>query len=355
VYAVAHHGSNNMVTLRYRLKGLRVLAAEQSFKANGVDYPAGTFLIPGDQSGADGVKAAVEGLGLTGAALDAMPSAPAHELDLPKLAVFSTWANTQEVGWVRHAFDKFELPFDLIYKERIKKGALRASYDVIVIPNQGRSAKGLVFDVAPRKKPLEYKKSEQFQSLGGYGESDDIAGGMGLEGATEIQKFVDDGGLLVTLASASFFPAEFGITRRIDASRPSGQFYAPGPIVQAEILQAGHPIFYGYGAKTIPVRWGNGPLLSVPEQDRPAQVLMKYPGGDASVLSGLMKGANEIKDRPAIVDVPAGKGHVLLFSGNPCYRWQNHGEFNTLFNAVLNWNDLKPAAASAPVASGGQN
>jgi hypothetical protein len=107
--------------------------------------------------------------------------------------------------------------------------------------------------------------------------------------------------------------------------------------------------------KTIPVRWGNGPLLSVPEQDRPAQVLMKYPGGDASVLSGLMKGANEIKDRPAIVDVPAGKGHVLLFSGNPCYRWQNHGEFNTLFNAVLNWNDLKPAAAAAPVASGSQN
>jgi hypothetical protein len=53
--------------------------------------------------------------------------------------------------------------------------------------------------------------------------------------------------------------------------------------------------------------------------------------------------------------VPTGKGRVLLFSGNPCYRWQNHGEFNMLFGAVLSWNDVKPAAAPAPAASGGSN
>jgi hypothetical protein len=26
---------------------------------------------------------------------------------------------------------------------------------------------------------------------------------------------------------------------------------------------------------------------------------------------------------------------VLLFATNPCYRWQNLGEFNMLFNALL--------------------
>jgi len=31
---------------------------------------------------------------------------------------------------------------------------------------------------------------------------------------------------------------------------------------------------------------------------------------------------------------------VILFAGNPCYRWQNFGEFNLLFNALLNYNDL---------------
>jgi hypothetical protein len=344
-----------MVTLRYRLKGLRVLAAESAFKSGEAEFPAGSFLIAADQQGADRVKGAVEALGLTGAALEAMPNVATHEIDLPRVAIFSTWGNTQEVGWVRHAFDTFELPFELMYKEQVAKGGLRSRYDVIVVPNQGRTGKGLVFDIAPKKKPLDYKKTDQYQNLGGYGESDDITGGMGLQGAAEFQKFVEDGGVLVTLAAASFFPAEFGIARRVEAARPSGQFYAPGPIVQAEILQPSHPIFYGYTQKTLPVRWGNGPLLSVPEQDRPAQVLMRYPGGEAAVLSGLMRNPNEIRDRPAIVDVPTGKGRVLLFSGNPCYRWQNHGEFNMLFGAVLHWNDLKAVQAPAPAASSSEN
>jgi hypothetical protein len=52
-----------------------------------------------------------------------------------------------------------------------------------------------------------------------------------------------------------------------------------------------------------------------------------------------MRGSLEIRQRPAIVDTPVGQGRVVLFAGNPCYRWQNHGEFGMLFNAVLHWND----------------
>ena len=183
-----------------------------------------------------------------------------------------------------------------------------------------------------------------------YGESDDITGGMGLEGAAELNRFVAEGGLLITLASSSVFPAEFGLTPRVDAGRPSGQFYAPGPIVQTEIQKPEHPIFWGYTEKTMGVRYANGPLLRVPEADK-GQTLSKFVGGDAGVLSGLMKGADEIKDRPAILDVPVGKGRVLLYATNPCYRWQNHGEFNTLFSAILAWNDLapqEPEAAAKP-------
>ena len=31
---------------------------------------------------------------------------------------------------------------------------------------------------------------------------------------------------------------------------------------------------------------------------------------------------------------------MLLFATNPCYRWQNHGEFNMLFNTLLHHNDM---------------
>ena len=64
---------------------------------------------------------------------------------------------------------------------------------------------------------------------------------------------------------------------------------------------------------------------------------MQFPGGDNNVLSGLMRGANELRNRPAIVDVPVEKGRVVMFATNPCYRWQNFGEFRMLFNAVINY------------------
>ncbi len=341
-YAIAHNGSNNLTTLRYRLRELKVQAAEQSFTSGATTFPAGTFVLAasGDDA-AKKLKATVEELGLNAVALPTLPTVPLHDVDLPRLAVFTTWGNTQEVGWVRHALDQFEVRYDLIYKERIKQGNLRAAYDVILIPNQGRSGKGLVFDIAPKAKPLAYTKSDQFKSHGVYGESEDITGGMGLGGAAELHKFAEAGGVLITLGQASFFPPEFGLTREIEAGRTSTQFYAPGPVIEAEILQTSHPIFYGYAGKTIPVRYGNGPLLAVPEKDRAKQVLMRYPGGDKSVLSGLMRGAAEITNRPAIVDISVGTGRVVLFAGNPCYRWQNHGEFGMLFNALLHFNDVK--------------
>jgi len=358
IFAVAHYGSNNMITLRFRLKDLKVQAAEKEFRQGDITFPAGSFIISGD---AAKIRPAVEALGLTAAALPGAPSVPMHDLDVPRVAMYTTWGSTQDVGWVRYAFDRFEVPFDLIYKDRVRQGNLKSAYDVVIIPNQSGSAKRLVFDIESRGTPIEYKKSEQFKYLGGYGESDDITGGMGIDGVAEIDKFVKAGGLLVTLGTASFFPAEFGLTPKVDAARTSPQFYSPGAIIDAEILQPEHPIFYGYDRKMIPVRYANGPLLTIQTGNTfgeppagppptPQSVLMRYPGGDDHVLSGLMRGAGEIRNRPAIIDQPSGKGRVILFAGNPCYRWQNFGEFNMLFNTVLNFNDIRtpPERATGP-------
>jgi Zinc carboxypeptidase len=357
--AVAHVGSNNFVTLRWRLKDLKAQVIEKSFNAQGREFPPGSLVISVGSAG-DRVKKAVEELGLVAAGLPSPPTVPMHEADLPRIAMFSTWGSTQEVGWVRHAFDKFEVPFDLIFKERVRKGNLRADYDVLLIPNQGNNGKFIVYDIPSRGKPIAYTKTDQFKFLGEYGSSEDITGGMGLEGVVEIQKFLDAGGLLMTLGTASYFPPEFGVARSVDASRPSSQFYAPRPIVQAEVLKPEHPIFYGYTAKTISVKYVNGPLLQVqgaggpfgppPDSDAPPRpdapvLLLKYTGGEAGVLSGLMRNPNEIRNRPAIVDVPAGRGRILLYATNPVYRWQNWGEFNLVFNALMNFNDLGTTAA----------
>jgi hypothetical protein len=350
--AVAHYGSNNMIAFRYKLRNVAMRIAGKSFKADGVEFPAGSFVITGAGDMA-AVRSAVEELGLTAAALSAAPTVPMHDADLPRVAIYSSWdRSTQEIGWVRFTFDKFGIPFDLVYKERVKQGNLKNDYDVIVMPTQnlGRAA---VF-APPAARPVAYKKSDKYKFLGMYGETDDMTGGMGTEGVEAFQRFLDAGGTLVTMGNAVRFPTELGMARTVDASgNTSANFYAPRPIVQAEVLRLDHPVFYGYTDKVMPIKYLAGPLMTVGAPDRDA-VLARFVGGEDAVLSGLMRGADEIRDRPFAVDLPggfSGKGRVVMFANNPIYRWQNHGEFNMVFNTLLNWNDLgaaSPAAATTP-------
>jgi hypothetical protein len=344
VYAVADHGSPNMVTLRYALKDVAVQIAEKPFTAGGVSFGAGTFLVPA--SAASDLKPLGAKLGLDVIGLAATPKVASHAAALPRLAIFSTWGGTQDVGWVRYTFDQYKVPYDLIFKERVLQGDLAKDYDLILIPNQVSSAKNLVFDIPRGDKPLAYKKTDRFKYLGDFGSSDDITGGMGGAGVDEFHKFVEAGGMLVTLGTSSLFPPDFGLTPTIEAGSPGGKFYAPGPIIQADIVRPENPIFYGYSAKTVPVRYANGPLLKMTEEMDKDDVLMRFPGGESSVLSGLFNGADDIKGRAAIVEVPVGKGEVVMFMTNPVWRWQNLGEYRMMFNTLMNFRNLTPGPST---------
>jgi hypothetical protein len=357
VFAVKHNGSLSLVTFRYRLKDVPMRAAQASFKVGDIDYPAGSLVVPVS----DRAKQEIESLGLVAAGMPEAPNVAMVNVDLPRLAIFTTWSNTEKVGWVRLAFDRFEIPFDLIQKDQVRQGNLRAKYDVIVMPHQGTSGKSIVYELPKLSKPLPYRKSDQYKSFGYYTDTDDVRGGMGLEGAAEFQKFVDEGGTLVTLGIASTFPSEFGIAKGVDTQTTQTGFYGPGPYVQSEVMIPTHPVMYGYSQKNLPVRYAGGPLLQAgPPADAPQapstsphkpQVIARFVGGEASVLSGVMRGADQIRNRPMIVDAPSGKGHVLLFANNPIYRWQTFGEYSMVFNALMFWNDLPAEAPPAPKAA----
>lgn len=64
------------------------------------------------------------------------------------------------------------------------------------------------------------------------------------------------------------------------------------------------------------------------------------PGAEGLVLSGWVKDPAELDGKPAILDVPMGRGRVVLFSFNPLHRYLNHSDFRFAFNAILHWNDL---------------
>lgn len=349
VTIVKHNGSLNLITLRYRLKDVPMKGAKAAFKVGDVEFPAGSLII---ESAADRVRAEVAALGLVATAVASAPGVETVNVDVPRVAMYTTWSSTEKPGWVRLAFDRFEIPYDLIHKDHVQADAnLRAKYDVIVMPHQGQNGKSIVYEQPKLSKPLPYKKNDKFKSLGMYAETDDVRGGMGLAGAAEFQKFVDGGGTLITMGVASYFPAEFGIAKGVDAQTTAPGFYAPGPYVNSEILMANHPTMFGYAQKTLPVRYAGGPLLQAGppagfEQfagtslERP-QVIARFTGGEAGVLSGLMRGPDQIRNRPMVVDAPSGKGHVVMFANNPIYRWQTFGEHTMVFNAMMFWNDLQ--------------
>jgi hypothetical protein len=116
-------------------------------------------------------------------------------------------------------------------------------------------------------------------------------------------------------------------------------------------------VFYGWADSIFPIKYGAGSQVFRVGVADSTNVLARYVGGDDSVLSGLMTGAGNIAGRAFAVDIPEayrGRGRVLLFANNPVYRWQNHGEFNMVFNSILNWNDV-PApsrAVAEPVSDG---
>jgi hypothetical protein len=340
VIAVAHHGSNHMVTFRYLLRNVPMRVAEAAFAAGDSTYPAGSFLI--EARHATAVRGLVDSLGLTATYLPSMPTVAAHDADVPRVAVYSQWSGTQNLGWYRLTFDEFRIPFDLIYKERVAQGNLRRDYDVIVVAEQNL-ARATVMQ-APAARPVPYRKDARFPFLGMYGETDDMTGGFGQKGVDAVAAFLEQGGTLIAIGESARLPIEFGWARTVDKTPVPG-LTAQRPLVEAEIVRPEHPVFYGFGRTVIPVKYVGGTPFKVGIADQ-ENVLARYVGGDKAVLSGLMTGADSLKARPFAVDVPnavKGRGRVLLFANNPIYRWQNHGEFGMVFNSLLNWNDLGPA------------
>ena len=74
----------------------------------------------------------------------------------------------------------------------------------------------------------------------------------------------------------------------------------------------------------------------------------------------MLSGGRELTGRPAVVDAPRGKGHVLLFANNPMWRNETQGSYFLLFNAMLNFDHLgvgrtAPASRGAAQPSSGDD
>src|SRR6185437_897026 len=100
---------------RYKLRNVPMKIAEASFAAEDRTYPAGSFIIADSRAMKAAFDAARE-LGLDADVLAGTVTVATHDADVPRVAIYSQWSGTQELGWYRYAFDQFGIPFDLIFK-----------------------------------------------------------------------------------------------------------------------------------------------------------------------------------------------------------------------------------------------
>jgi hypothetical protein len=81
------------------------------------------------------------------------------------------------------------------------------------------------------------------------------------------------------------------------------------------------------------------PATLIPPRLRP-RVAVRFDTQNSLLVSGLLDGGGDIAQRPVVVDVPVGKGHVVLFANNPIYRGETIGSYFLVFNTILNFDNL---------------
>ncbi|MBA4155906.1 MAG: hypothetical protein H0X65_00315 [Gemmatimonadetes bacterium] len=340
-YLVRPEASAHGIRARYALGDVPVFAARDSIRAGGAAMGPGAWMIPAASLPRDRAQAwAVEhGLEVVGVSDRAVRGVERHAMQLPRVAVLHTWTRTQDDGWVRRTFDHFGIPFTYLAEDRVRQGGLRDRFDVILLPTQGRQTTGrTIFQgVDPKHRPLAYTRTDEFPSHGSPDSAEDITGGMGYEGLGALRDFIEAGGTFITLGSATNLPIEFGLVRGVGTSPPRDLF-VPGSLVRARGEQRRHPITYGYD-ETMPVFHQFGPYLSVPAAQR-GNVIVRYAPTDSVFLSGYVSHPAQLGGLPAVVSTPVGQGHVVMFGFNPLHRFQSHGTFAMVWNAMLHWNQL---------------
>jgi hypothetical protein len=251
---------NVLVTFRFSNPTVAMQAAEEDFEAGGHKFHAGAFVVP-DGAGNAALKASIEKLGLIGYAT-AAPTVKTHPLTVPRIGYVHSWQRTQDEGWVRLALDRFGVPYKYFADNTLHEGHLREKYDVIFYPSIGGTSMSQVNGIAKTSAdPIPYKKSAITPNLGVEDSTDDIRGGIGLDGLAELVRFVREGGTLITEGSTTTILPDYGILPTVRVEHPAS-LYTKGSIMRGMIADHKSPIVYGYTADDLPVYFSAEPVLS---------------------------------------------------------------------------------------------
>jgi hypothetical protein len=414
-YLVNNNADSALATFRFRLASVAMEAAEEPFEADSHKFNRGTFVIAnGDRSQ---IEAAAHDLGIVVFGTDAKLSVARHALEAPRVALLHNWTDTQEDGWFRITLDHLKIPYSYVADTKVRETPnLRDQFDVIIVPPFAGSLASAMQGLPMQGNAMPWRGTAETPSFGapGLDSSDDIRGGLGYSGVAGLERFVREGGLLVAVGESQALPIEGGMTRAVSL-RPSQKLVCPGDVLLAGVEDAKSPIAYGYGEKlylyysenpilNISLGFGGGeessasrssgrgsatdpdviqgrPYIApekppkrtprekelyvpedlrayagwrIPPDNELPRVILRFAEAGNLLVSGLLDGGPDLAEKPAVVDVPHGRGHIVLFSNNPMWRNETSGSYFLLFNAIMNYRHLDVGRAEKKPADGRQ-
>ena len=231
-----------------------------------------------------------------------------------RLGLYKSWTGSMDEGWTRYVFDTFNVPYQSVRDAEVRRGGLRARFDVIVLPSM--RMREIVEGNARARYPAEY------------------AGGIAEAGVESLRRFVEEGGTLVCFdASTELAIKRFNLPlRNVLEDVKSSDFYCPGSILRLAV-DTGHPLARGL-AREVDAYFINSSAFEATDADGGrVRVVARY--GERDVLrSGWLLGEKYLAGKIALAEVPVGRGRVVLFGFRPQHRGQTWATFPFIWNAL---------------------
>ena len=403
VFAINHNADNALATLRYRIKDADFQIAEQPFEAAGQKFGRGSFIVRHISSG-DLDKAARElGLKVYALdAAPSVPMHPARAPRVAIMHTWIStqtegwWRQAFDFLHIPYSY--------INVQNAAADPNLNAKYDVIIFPPGGGSPQQIVAGLPMWRNPMPWKKTDLTPNMGidqtddirpglglrgvdnlgtfvknggvlvtventaemavtfglASGVSLNVAGRLHVVGSLLRSKVVDDAsplayGIRDSLALYSDDGRSFSVTNVLGTrvgrfsdsatARPTGRGTADDvdapqgrlPLDPRNDVARRRPVEPWQAAPVTDEQLRN-PLAVIPPALRP-RVILRFSDQRELLASGLLDGT-DVAQRPAVVDVPLAKGHVILFANNPMYRGETIGSYFLVFNALLNFDRL---------------
>jgi hypothetical protein len=322
--------ANDAFTVVNRLlaAGVEISRLAAPLRAAGQEWPAGAFVVEAGDAASRALEDAAGELGVERVALSGPPDGERVEVRRPRIGIYHAWGGNMDEGWTRWVLEQFEFLFTEVYDADVRAGGLAERFDVLLLPDASYRSMltGLDADLAPER----------------------YAGGMTTRGILHLVEFVERGGTLVAMDSASELPLLLlGLeVRDVTEGQRSERFFIPGSLLGLEVDTA-HPLAWGmqpdatgFFARSPAFEIGRPASRSErqrgiePEPPENVTVAARWAKDDL-LRSGWMLGPEVIRGKAAVVEAVYGEGKVVLLGLRSQHRGQPHGTFKLLFNAIL--------------------